>query len=407
MPTAVEVEEVAEGLEDAAEDRELHLRLAGIARARRWEVLLEDTDTHPELDSVEASRANAHQLSGAAAAAASSASGPDGQILVRGVIRYCFMLLDMTDAVRQPDYRPRRHEFIAGAAAKFVTTFLAENPMAEIGIGALRGGTCEIVSPLSSSAEELTRRLTESSSSGPSGFMSIVSGLLRGLQSLEVMPPYGTREILCVTASLATNDPVETSLDEVVEMLTAQRVMVSVVSVSPEMRALQYTCSTTRGSSAVALNSGHFESLLMKHVHPPATTSRTAVARLVAMGFPREIVETQAPLLCVCHGWSRRRLYCCPRCEARVCTVPMRCPSCELPLTSTSTLMRSFRYLAPAPAFQADDAPRFAESSCSGCGSVFKTDETASACKRCGSRFCKVCEGFLQVELRECPGCLA
>eukprot|EP00971_Amphidinium_carterae_P253692 5036368-Amphidinium_carterae.1 len=86
--------------------------------------------------------------------------------------------------------------------------------MAEIGIGALRGGTCEIVSPLSSSAEELTRRLTESSSSGPSGFMSIVSGLLRGLQSLEVMPPYGTREILCVTASLATNDPVETSLDE-------------------------------------------------------------------------------------------------------------------------------------------------------------------------------------------------
>mmetsp|Transcript_30080 Transcript_30080/g.54875 ORF Transcript_30080/g.54875 Transcript_30080/m.54875 type:complete len:405 (+) Transcript_30080:57-1271(+) len=404
MSTAVEVEEVAEGLEDAAEDRELHLRLAGIARARRWEVLLEDQDLQPAAEPAEAPAAS---VPAAALTAAIPAAAKDGQLPVRGVIRYCFLLLDMTDAVRQPDYRPRRHEFIVGAASKFVATFLAENPMGEIGIGALRGGTCEIVSPLSSSAEELSRRLTESSSSGPSGLMSIVTGLLRGLQCLEVMPPYGTREILCVTASLATNDPVETSLDEVVEMLSAQRVMVSVVSVSPEMRALQYTCRTTRGSSAVALNSGHFETLLMKHVHPPASSSRTAVARLVAMGFPREVVETQAPMLCICHGWSRRRLYSCPRCEARVCTVPMRCPSCELPLTSTSTLMRSFRHLAPTPAFEADAGGRPVDGSCAGCESVFKPHEAASACKRCGSWFCKVCESFLQVELRECPGCLA
>eukprot|EP00931_Biecheleriopsis_adriatica_P062422 TRINITY_DN37608_c0_g1_i1.p2 TRINITY_DN37608_c0_g1~~TRINITY_DN37608_c0_g1_i1.p2 ORF type:complete len:152 (+),score=37.35 TRINITY_DN37608_c0_g1_i1:43-498(+) len=133
------VDDVAEEADGALQDRE-QLRAARTVTAQwRWESLLEDEGP---------------AATEAAAPARPVAQEPSEEVtedpVRRGVIRYVYLLLDMTDASRQPDYKPRRLEFLCEAARSFAEGFFSENPLAELGLMLLRSGGCEALSLVSS-----------------------------------------------------------------------------------------------------------------------------------------------------------------------------------------------------------------------------------------------------------------
>lgn len=399
------VEDVAEGDEGEAEDREQAQTARAIAARWRWESLMEDTPVAETARATASTDSRQLQLHGNGLAESAPGDSGGSGILRRGVIRYVYLLMDMTEASRQPDYKPRRLEYLVEAAGSFVRRFLAENPLAEIGLLVLRGGGCEVALPLRSSPDEFREKLAAAAADGPRGRMSIVAGLLRVLSALEEVPPYGMREALLFFASLSTCDPQEKPIDELLSQLKKQRVRVSVVSLSPELHILRRACAETGGSFAVALDARHFQELLSEHLSAPACSARSVVPRLVRMGFPKQVAQEApgAPATCACHLQPRPRLFACPQCHARTCTVPSRCCLCELPLASQALLARAFRSLLPLPPFgQAEK--RCEAASCGGC--CLPIQGQSLLCRSCKHIFCEGCNDFLHEVLRQCPGCL-
>eukprot|EP00929_Paragymnodinium_shiwhaense_P002995 TRINITY_DN103355_c0_g1_i1.p1 TRINITY_DN103355_c0_g1~~TRINITY_DN103355_c0_g1_i1.p1 ORF type:complete len:446 (-),score=78.28 TRINITY_DN103355_c0_g1_i1:42-1379(-) len=437
-----EIDDVAEEQGADEGDRARIRTLQALLNARRWESLLND----PSLDLPDAGTSSSSRAplppGGASKAPAAepplleepaaSASGADHAAHRRGMVRHVYLLVDMTDAARQPDYKPRRLEFAVEAAGRFLSRFLAENPLSELGLGVLRGGTCEAVAPFGEGQEELSGRLFKAAQGGPRGRMSIVNGLQRAANVLESAPPYATKEVLLLFASLSTFDPAESPIDKLIAPLVEKRVRVSVVSMSAELAVLRRICTETSGSYAVALDTGHYYKLLDGHVPAPACSDRALVPQLIRMGFPRQARQvcscgqefaTSAPIcsrcrakrpqvtgpgICACHSRRRARLFVCPQCETRVCSVPGRCPMCELPLASAPLIARTFRQLVPVPPFQrllvTGAASTEAARQCGGCQATLSA-EKAFQCPTCRGAFCKACDDFVHEALKTCPGC--
>mmetsp|Transcript_101885 Transcript_101885/g.287475 ORF Transcript_101885/g.287475 Transcript_101885/m.287475 type:complete len:411 (-) Transcript_101885:63-1295(-) len=400
------VDDVAEEQAGDEGDRARIRMMSAALHAQRWESLL-DSGRAENLRTASAvgtagAASSVGDLGGDSGGATSSGSG--GGLEQRGVARYVYLILDMTDAARQPDYKPRRLEFMVEAAGRFARRFMAENPLSQLGLLVLRGGNCEIAAQCTGNNEEYTSQLLATAATGPRGRMSIVNGLLRAKGLLELAPPYGTREVILMFASLSTHDPGETPIEEVRVSLKDKHVRVSVVSMSPELYALRSVCNETGGSYAVALDSKHFDQLLSAHFLAPTGDAHTLRPKLIQMGFPRQVVEVSVPGLCSCHSKRCTRLFACPRCEARVCSMPSCCPMCELPLASAPLIARAFRQLAPVVEFHASPPPRPGAAS-RVCGGCQVSTAVGRQCPRCHMQFCDLCDSFIHGALRQCPGC--
>eukprot|EP00440_Ansanella_granifera_P040062 gb/GFBE01043453.1/.p1 GENE.gb/GFBE01043453.1/~~gb/GFBE01043453.1/.p1 ORF type:complete len:248 (+),score=28.86 gb/GFBE01043453.1/:1-744(+) len=239
--------------------------------------------------------------------------------------------------------------------------------------------------------------------------MSVVAGLQRAMDGLEGAPPYGTREVLLLFASMSTCDLQDLTVEGAVEKLAERKIRVSVVSLSPEIFALKRTCVDTGGRFDVALNAHHFKELLMSHTCAPACTTRGLAPRLVRMGFPPQVQrEAHSPQeACACHLEVRPQLFICPQCKGRMCSLPSRCKLCELPLVSAPLLARAFRSVVPLPRFQASDAAAGGQLRgivCKGCRLAI--EGRGRSCPSCKGSFCEVCDSFVHSILRQCPGCL-
>lgn len=381
MPLEIDIEEVAEGASANPEDRKTQARALQDLHAKRWESLLE----------------------GLSVGAVSKTAGErDAKTLKRaldvpvrrGVIRFLYIVVDMTSATADTDYKPRRFEFLVNAVGRFAQRFLQENPLAEIGVAALRDGICEEVVPMSTNSDEVRNRILSTAEAGPKGSMSLVNALVRVQHGLEQAPSYGMREALLFTASLSSCDPPQTSLGEVLEALDRQRVRISVISVSPEFFVLRDVCRRTNGTFQVALDADHFEELWHGHLAPPPCTTEP---KLIRMGFPRQSIEGAAPSVCACHMKRHHRLFVCPQCHSRVCQVPIRCPVCELSLVSAPVIARTFRHILRVPPYESGRGEV-----CQGCGLA----GAGNTCSRCRGVFCDACDEFVHDRLQQCPGCL-
>lgn len=398
------VDDVADSCGGPAEDR-AQVRAQAAAVAKTWESLLDDQGavrTHEGIFSHSSATATSTgSRKRPRASEAVTAVGDNGAVVQRAMVRYLLLLLDLTEAARQSDYKPRRLEFGVEAARRFARKFMAENPLAELALGVFRGGTCQVAAPLCTNADELEEQLQKAVTDGPQGKMSISSGLVRARALLEDQPPYGAREVLLIFSSLSNWDPVETPVDTTLGPLTEKKIRVSVVSMSPETYILRRICAETGGHYGVALGPSHFEELLFAHVPAPVCGPRFLAPKLVRMGFPRQVYEVKGPAACACHLKLHSRLFLCPQCHSRVCKVPTRCPCCELPLVSAPLLARSFRQLRPLQTFAAVEAGQAAM--CCGCQ---QREPMFSECPRCKGRFCESCDDFMHDALQQCPGCL-
>jgi transcription initiation factor TFIIH subunit 2 len=136
------------------------------------------------------------------------------------------------------------------------------------------------------------------------------------------------------------------------------------------------------------------------------------------------------------HSKLIRGGYPCPRCSAKVCSLPIECPVCGLTLILSTHLARSYHHLFPlrnwpelpysefGPLIEPQANLRNIKSTnCYGCQAVFpplKRPQPSSnnniitegpsqtqrfACPSCHNHFCIDCDLFCHEVLHNCPGC--
>jgi transcription initiation factor TFIIH subunit 2 len=318
----------------------------------------------------------------------------------RGMDRHVFLVLDNSAAMEVVDMKPwDRRTATLQLAEKFVRDFFDQNPISHLGIVVTANGVAVKVTDLSGSPDRHIARLRQLSEQG--GEPSLQNALQVALASLAFVPKYGSREIVCIMASLTTCDP--SNVHDTIAELRNERVRCSVVCLSAEVGIYKSLAVRTRGTFVVPLHIEGFRDALLDHTSPPPTTDRVK-ASLIQMGFPRAH-QSEHPLLCVCHRELRHGAFQCPRCHARCCELPTTCLVCGLALLSSPHLARSYHHLYPILPFEVHAVAAGAAIECVGC--LQPCTAQAFQCTECTGMFCNDCDAFVHDLLHNCPSCEA
>jgi transcription initiation factor TFIIH subunit 2 len=370
--------------------------------------------------------------------------------LQRGIIRHVIIILDMSVAMNDKDYRPTRYILSLQYLTTFVNEFFEQNPISQLGIIGMHDGIAIPVSDMSGNpASHLAAisKLRPSASSPrsiePKGNPSLENALEMARAALFHAPSHGTREILLIFGALHTSDPGD--IHATITSLIQSHIRASVIGLAAQVAICAELVSRTNPPLSthysIALHEQHYRELLLSHTTPPVTyttpDSATNKARntLLTMGFPSRTVSA-FPTLCACHTKPSRSGYLCSRCSTKVCSLPSECPVCGLTLILSTHLARSYHHLFPLVNWDEvtlQDAHR--SSSCFGCGKPFPelpksvspsrarqrqaTDNASSsrdfaqlstptsrfACPVCHNHFCIDCDLFAHEVVHNCPGC--
>ena len=236
------------------------------------------------------------------------------------------------------------------------------------------------------------------------------------LQAAQLIPPYGSREVLVLLSSLSTCDP--GSIVDAIKTTKASNLRVSILGLSAEMYISQKIATDTGGSYRVALSKEHLDELVMDACAPPAVQAARTLPNLVRMAFPNKDAEGDEHAAfvgeaCTIGGGA----YTCPVCQAKNLTIPCDCHVCGITLISSPHLARSYHHLFPVGGFREKrlEAPD-ASAVCAFCqlplraapGSrALQAGQVAYECTRCGSVCCADCDEFVHEHLHNCPGCEA
>ena len=340
-----------------------------------WERAYERTWEAVEEDEAGLLRTDAHAASVRRRAAGAGAAG-GGARLQRGMLRHVFLVLDWTRAMdSSADLKPTRAAACARAAADFCAEFFDQNPISSLGLVLARRGGAERLTELSPARDRHLRALLslQGGSGGAApppceGDFSLQVALEVAARQLELIPAYGTREILVLHGAHSSVNPGD--ILGTLSSLIAARVTVSAISLPGEVYIAARIAADTGGRYAVPETYDALRMQLRAHCVPPlrraggsssgssiqagggggvATSPTSGVrvdsAQMVPMGFPRQVAET--PGMCTCHAELRASGFICPRCLARQCDLPAACGACDLQLVSAARLARSHHHLFP------------------------------------------------------------
>ncbi|KAJ3679994.1 hypothetical protein LUZ60_016272 [Juncus effusus] len=327
----------------------------------------------------------------------------------KGLIRYLYVVIDLSKAASEMDYRPSRMAVVAKHTEAFIREFFDQNPLSHIGLITIKDGLAHRLTQIGGSPESqikaLMGKLECSGEASLQNAMELVHGYL------SEIPSYGHREVLVLYSALNTCDPGDVM--ETVERCKKAKIRCSVVGLSAEIFICKYLCEETGGSYTIALDEGHFKELLLEHAPPPPAIAEYASANLIKMGFPQRGAEG-AVSICSCHKEAKvGGGYTCPRCKVRVCELPTECRTCGLTLVSSPHLARSYHHLFPVEPFD-EVPPRGAlgqrlPTSCFGCQQSLVGQGAQGSlrvtCPTCKQYFCLDCDIYIHESLHNCPGC--
>uniref|UniRef100_A0A7N0UG12 VWFA domain-containing protein n=1 Tax=Kalanchoe fedtschenkoi TaxID=63787 RepID=A0A7N0UG12_KALFE len=265
----------------------------------------------------------------------------------KGLIRYLYLVLDLSKAAGETDYRPTRMAVMAKYVELFIREFFDQNPLSQISLVTVKDGVAHNLTDLGGSPESHIKSLM--SNLGCSGDASLQNALDLVHGYLNQIPSYGHREVLILYSALSTCDPGD--IMETIQYCKESKIRCSVIGLSAEMFICKHLCQETGGSYSVALDESHFKELLLEHAPPPPAIAEYAVASLIRMGFPQRAAEGVISI-CSCHKEAKvGGGYTCPRCKARICEVPTECRICGLTLETIQT--------SPACVFLAQNANKY------------------------------------------------
>ena len=398
-------------------------------KERTWEDLTEDADGNLRSSALEndASRqrrflANEKRRKIALSAAQSR--------VAKGMIRYCYVMIDLSDAIHVEDMRPNRSAVLLPLMIKFIREFFNQNPLSQLGLIACKDGKAERITELSGSPETHVKAIKKAfASDGIGGSFSLQNGLEQAMEGLRDVPPFGAREIIAIISSLSTCDP--GNINESVRKVKKMKARTNVICVAAETRVFKKLTEETKGKFSVSLDQSHLMKLILECAPPPALLVETAKPALVEMGFPRREPrkfgigageEDDRDVLTI---GPKNGEYRCPRCEARVDELPSQCGTCQLSLVSSPHLARSYHHLFPVMPFvevkidDSDEETKKRKKSsdgkddslllreCYGCCIVVDASTgMLSKCLKCEKEFCFACDVYIHDRLHNCVGCL-
>lgn len=321
----------------------------------------------------------------------------------KGMMRFAYVVVDLSRAANEEDFRPNRLSVVGHCAAAFVREFFNQNPLSQLGIIVARNGVAERLTELSGSPEAHCAALRNALDA--SGDFSLQNTLNAARTSLKSIPSYGSREVLYIMSSLATCDPGNVWTE--IQATKAAKVRVSVVAVAAELHVARRLSEETGGTYGVSMNADHLSDLIMAHAPPPPLAEDATKSCLVQMGFPQKKHVSKDALIV-----GTRGDYVCPRCSGRIDELPSQCAVCRLTLVSSPHLARSYHHLFPVPAFKeyASQNVSAKESGivaleCSACLASITDANLASECEHCSNVFCFACDIFIHERLHNCPHC--
>lgn len=329
----------------------------------------------------------------------------------KGLIRYLFLVIDLSKAAAEMDFRPSRMAVVAKHVEAFIREFFDQNPLSQVGLVTIKDGVAHCLTDLGGSPESHVKSLMGKLEC--SGESSIQNALDLVHDYLNQVPSYGHREVLIFYSALSTCDPGD--IMETIQKCKKSKIRCSVIGLSAEIFICKHLCQETGGSYSVALDESHFKELILEHAPPPPAIAEYAIANLIKMGFPQRAAESSIAI-CSCHKEAKAGGgYTCPRCKARVCELPTECQTCGLTLISSPHLARSYHHLFPIVPFDEmstsllSDPHRKLSKACFGCqqsllGPGNKPGPRVS-CPKCKHQFCLDCDIYIHESLHNCPGC--
>ncbi|KAI5841856.1 Ssl1-like-domain-containing protein [Morchella snyderi] len=348
--------------------------------------------------------------------------------LQRGIIRHVMLILDLSIAMAEKDFRPTRYLLAIRYACDYVREYFEQNPISQLAVLGMRDGLAVRVSDMSGNPTDHIEAIQKLRLDDPKGSPSLQNALEMSRAALFNAPTHGTREVVIVFGALHSSDPGD--IHQTIAHLVADKIRVSVVGLSAQVAVCRDLVAKTNAGSistyGVALDDKHFRELLIDTTIPPVTRSaKQSAACLLMWGFPSRVVETTASL-CACHSRLARGGYLCSRCSTKVCELPMECPACGLMLVLSTHLARHYHHLFPlrnwveVPWSEAGEA-----AACLACQVAFppvperggeewglpaRTERGTSVssryrCTECRGLFCIDCDVFCHETLYNCPGC--
>ncbi|XP_073050655.1 general transcription factor IIH subunit 2-like [Primulina eburnea] len=328
----------------------------------------------------------------------------------KGLIRYLYIVLDLSRAASEMDYKPSRMVVVARQVEAFIREFFDQNPLSQIGLVTLKDGVAHSLTDLGGSPESHIKVLMGKLEC--SGDASLQNGLDLVHSLLNQIPTYGHREVLILYSALSTCDPGD--VNEAIEKCKSSKIRCSVIGLSAELYVCKCLCQKTGGSYYVALDEPHLKELILEHAPPPPAIAEFAIPNLIKMGFPQRAAEGVISI-CSCHKEAKSGGgYICPRCRARICELPSECRICGLTLVSSPHLARSYHHLFPITPFNdlspsVLNDPRKLPKNCFGCQQSLLNPGNLPApcvsCPKCKQHFCFECDIYIHESLHNCPGC--
>jgi transcription initiation factor TFIIH subunit 2 len=386
----------------------------------------------------------------------------------RGIIRHVALVLDLSETMGEKDMRPTRYLAMIKYTQEYVREFFEQNPISQMSVLGMHDGVCIRVSELSGNPQDHISaiqglrhpRNPQDIPKEPKGSPSLQNALELARATLYHTPKHGTREVIIVFGSLLSLDPGD--IHQTIKACVRDRIRVSIIGMSARLKICQEIVTRTNAGDeseyVVATDQELLRELLLATTTPPvvrkdeseAAPSADSTAALMMMGFPSRVVE-DVPTMCACHGDLTTGGYTCSRCSAKVCSLPITCPSCQLTLLLSTHLARSYHHLFPLRNWAEVSWKRAREKGsqeCVGCLTPFPTppeedmdfDEAENGvrsqyqvngsmrtkqaqdddpeeqkasessryeCRVCESHFCIDCDMFCHMVLHNCPGCLS
>ncbi|XP_068665958.1 general transcription factor IIH subunit 2-like [Aristolochia californica] len=326
----------------------------------------------------------------------------------KGLIRYLYVVIDLSRAAAETDFRPTRRAVVAKYVEVFIREFFDQNPLSHIGLAIIKDGVAHCLTDLGGSPDSHIKALLGKLECSGDASLQNALDLVHGC--LCQIPTYGHREVLILYSALSTCDPGD--IMETIQKCKNAKIRCSVIGLSAEMYICKHLCEQTGGLYSVALDESHLKELLLEHAPPPPAIAEFAAANMVKMGFPLRESES-AVSICSCHQTAKvGGVYTCPRCKARVCELPTECRICGLTLVSSPHLARSYHHLFPVDPFvevPKSNVNHKLPKACFGCQQTLLNPGSNSiirvACPKCKHHFCLDCDIYIHESLHNCPGC--
>ena len=169
--------------------------------------------------------------------------------LQRGIIRHLVLVLDLSIAMEEKDFRPTRFLLQLSHACDFIKEYFEQNPISQICVIGMCDGLAMRISDMSGNPVEHISAIRKLRANGvePKGSPSLQNALDMARGCLWNSPTHGTKEILIVFGALHTCDPGDIHMT--IKAMVQDKIEVRIVGLAAQVAVCSELVKKTNSGS--------------------------------------------------------------------------------------------------------------------------------------------------------------